>query len=65
MNSGGSDRRPLRSGTAATATPSAMVNKAEASSVYRPPMAITTGPPISVPSAVEGVVSAVRVASTR
>jgi hypothetical protein len=41
-----------------------MVNRAEASTVCRPPIAITTGPPISVPSAEEGVVSAVRVAST-
>ena len=42
-----------------------MVSRAEASSVCRPPMAATTGPPSSVPSAVDGVVSADRVASTR
>lgn len=32
-----------------------MVKMAEVSSVCRPPMAITIGPPISLPSAVEGV----------
>jgi hypothetical protein len=33
--------------------------------VCRPPTAVTSGPPSSVPSAVQGIVSAVRVASTR
>jgi hypothetical protein len=49
----------------ATRIPSAMVSTAEANRVPRPPIAATTGPPTNVPNAVDGVVSAVRVARTR
>jgi hypothetical protein len=60
-------RRSNRAGrrAAATPAPNAIVSTAEISRVCRPPTAATTGPPSRVPSAVAGVVSAVRAASTR
>src|SRR3954447_24088744 len=51
--------------TTPTTSPNTMVSRADASSVSWPPTALTTGPPSRVPSAVDGVVRAVRVASTR